>query len=482
MKLAELSDLRRRLAKRNIAAAPSIQRISISGLTGFRDLDIAPQTGFLALCGGTGVGKTAFLESLYYALSSSEAEQPRGLKRLSGARVRVEVALPTGTYTFDGTVGRRAPDEDWEGLGTGVQFVGLENRTTDIQAALRDQDIDVLKEGVGRGSLDGETVSALSLICRRVYSSVGFYEIEVGESIVPLFEVTVGELTYDSTTMATGELSTFYLAWALQRAESYGVLILEEPEAFLPPVSHRAIFGLIAKAALQKHLGIVLSTHAATVASELESTNLIAIRKHENLARISGNDETKAKVLSYLGLTPSRTIVALVEDEVGQEIFLHLFRQAELPGLVNLEVVVEPDGAGAIGKRLDFVPAIKSALFLGVLDGDMKQEASSWETPHEIVFLPFSRPIETELLETMRRNVPEIAARVGVSEDSLSNGLSDTEGGNYHDAFKQVAGAIGVDRKILTHATYEIWAQQESNAGAVQEFLAKLSMIAQARS
>lgn len=79
MRLAELQKVKLDLSKRTREAASLIELVEIRDLPGFVDAALQPDTGFLVICGGTGVGKTALLDLLYCGLRSEDNPAPREL-------------------------------------------------------------------------------------------------------------------------------------------------------------------------------------------------------------------------------------------------------------------------------------------------------------------------------------------------------------------------------------------------------------------
>lgn len=450
MRLAELNKLREDLSSRHKAAAPSIESFRIKNLSGFADCVINPKGGFLVICGGTGVGKTTLLELLYSSLRGEDDPAPRNMSRLSGAFAEVNVAFPAemkgnyrGIFTLD-----QAP----AGVQTGVRFVGLEARTAEIQFALADEDFDVLKEGAGRKFFDRSLVDLVSLVCSKSYDRISFYETEIGDRNVPIFEVEMDGLIYNSNSMATGELSVFYLAWVISTAPPYSILIIEEPEAHLPPLSHFAIFGLLARYTLKLKLCLVISTHSPTIASEVPDRSLVSIRRAGRQSILPVGIESKTKILARLGLQPRRQAVLFVEDNLARDVLYELIAEHEINSACFVEIHVCINGAGEIKTRLENIPSgLTSISFVGVLDGDMRQKSASWKTANPIVFLPFVKEMEVEFLDSAESSLANFAKRIGRKVDNLEYSLSSTQGQNYHDRYKNVSYKLRMDEIAFTN-------------------------------
>lgn len=477
MRTARSADLRRALERRNPQQAPFIRQVKIENLPGFADATIEPRTGFLSICGGTGIGKTALLELFRLSLEPQTAgaagSQPR---RLQTAAVEIEVSHPEGVYARRSTVGAPAPSDD-EGYPSGLQFVGLAQRTSDIQLYLEDADLEVLKESVDPISLSNSELAAVSAVCKKSYSSGKIYEIDYeGDMTLPLVEVVEGMHSYDSRSMATGELSAFYLLWTLKRAETYSMVLIEEPEAYLPPLSHSAIFSLICDYTVSRRLGVVITTHSAFIASEVPDRNLMPVRRQAGQSILPVTAESKARVLGRLGLGPQRSALLFVEDELAAAVLRELVALHELELVCKLEIVVPGGGFGDVRRALEGLPLdLASIRFTGVLDGDMRERVGDWPMLKHVAFLPFEQSMEVELLDAIARTPMKFATVVNRTATRVEDVLEASRGQDHHDRWAAVAAGLGLSSGVLVPRALERWLKIPGKKRLTQAFIRDLA-------
>lgn len=477
MRLAEIGRLRKNLEERHKNAAPCIAEFGFRNLPGFADATVTPGTGFLAICGGTGLGKTALLELFQRALGSETAGQDRPkLDRLGAANVSISVTRGEDDYRIDRpATGVSAVDA--AGYPAGVHLVGLSDRTFDAPAYFRSMDISTLKDGVDGVEFDVKERDALSAICRKEYSKIVFFEVEgPNGEIVPLFELEESGSAYNSVGMATGELSAIHLAWALRRAEAFSVVIIEEPEAYLPSLSHSWMFGLICSYALEKRLAIILSTHSPIIASDIPAKNLLSLRRQGGTTVLPSGSESKVRVLAKLGMRPIRHAVLFVEDDVANYVTKELAEMFEFSAVCNIEVVTVAGGAGAIRVAIRGLPQeVNSVTLLGVLDGDMTEEAGGWDELDRMVFLPFKNAMEVEFLEALEAAPTAAARELGRTAIVLSQALDVTRGTDHHDRYIEVAATLGIELESFSRVAMARWLRKSGSKSATGKFVRELA-------
>lgn len=475
MRLAELAALQEKLASRHPNAAPRIKKISLQGLPGVRDLDLRLDTGFLAICGGTGTGKSALIEAIYSSVKGEDDPQAFAAKRLEGTAYEIVVDTPDARFVRSGTLGGQ--DEAQDDYKPGARLVSLADRTSTLQQAFSELDLNVIKDGVSPVEMNDADREALSLVCGKHYQSVIYYELEIREGITaPFFEVVESPaMAYNSSTMSTGELSAFYLCWACLNAEAFGLLFVEEPEAFLPPASHRALVGLLGKHAIAKRLGLIITTHSTTVASEVPETSLVSLRRANSQSEPLVGD-VRARVLRRLGLVPPKRCVAIVEDRLAAQVLNEIISIGALDDYAQFEIIVEVDGASAIISALEKMPKdVLSILLLGVLDGDQAEELAASKVRYPTVLLPFDVQMEGVLIHALRHKLDELPSLIGRDIETIRDALAQHEGEDDHDRFRAIAGTLRVEDSALARIALRFWMESaEKNATAVRTLVATL--------
>lgn len=475
MRQARIADLRRQLSMRHSNAAPRITLLRLEGLPGFANVELAPNTGFLAICGGTGLGKSALLEAIRLIAEPVSIGIQQGSDRLSGATITATIEHQGQEYRRSRTAGIPTADDD--GFPNGIAFVGLADRTTVVQSYFRDLDIDVIKTNsepieVGRADL-----ANLAAICRKEYESAQIFEIDgAGDEVLPFIEISDGGVKYDTRSMATGELSAFYLFWTLQRAEPFSLVLMEEPESYLPPLSHESIFALICDHALRRRLGIFITTHSTAIASQIPQANLLSIRRKGGLSTLPTTGESKSRILSRLGLGPQKHAVLFVEDQLAHDILSEILARFEFKLICRVEIVNTSGGDGAVKTALEGLPTgIGSVKFLGVLDGDVADVARKWKCAKSLIFLPFAKQMETELLSAIESKPGRLGRLLTRENSRIEDALLHSAGTDSHDRLKSVAEELGVPFEALTHSGLEVWSKISGNRARMTRFARELA-------
>ena len=477
MRLAEIEDWRRRLAKRDPRAGPILEIIEINELPGLEALSFEPQTGFLAICGGTGSGKSAVLQLLHTALSAL----PVGQAPLAGPRYRqtsVRVRATAPGVDFDRTISvGQATVEALDGFDQGAEFIGLSDRTSNLTTFFNKSDVEVLKEGITPSEFDADQLASASSTCRKDYEKIAVFEIEgPDDRIYPFFEVTEAGKTYDSLSLSTGELSALYIIWATSSAEPFSFVLIEEPEAFLPNLSHNALFGFLSRVSVERRLGLLLSTHAPSIASHVPRKNIFSMVRAGGESTVLGGSESRIRALARLGLRPSARAILFVEDALAKAILSEIQGLYEFDAVCGIEIVDVGGGAGGIKNALEHLPeGITSVQLLGVLDGDMEAEAKSWDCADRLLFLPFRAAAEQEFIKDMETNPARFGRALSRSERVVLDALEQSRGDNFHDRFNALHGALGHSKDTITSAALAHWIKRASRKAHVRKFATRLA-------
>ena len=111
----------------------------------------------------------------------------------------------------------------------------------------------------------------LSYILNKHYEFVEIYEIDdyQDEDLFPIVIVKENGSTYDTRTMSLGEISVLTIFWSLNHAAVGSIVLLDEPEIYLSPVSQGALMDYLATACVQKQLSVILTTHSPQMFARL---------------------------------------------------------------------------------------------------------------------------------------------------------------------------------------------------------------------
>lgn len=274
--------------------------------------------------------------------------------------------------------------------------------------------------------------------------------------------------------MATGELSVLYLAWVLNRSDRGAVFLIEEPEAYLPPITHRYVIALIASSALRKGLAIAVTTHSSNIVESVPEKNILPLRREAFHSVVAKGPEAKARALRRLGLRPARRMILVVEDQCAFLAVREILARAGDKLWVDAEIVVEPDGESGIREFVRRVPAsVQSTVIVGVLDGDQKDG-----NPEErILHLPLDGAPEDELIQIIRDNIKHLSRlsrrEIDVVEDSVELASSLDK----HEFFLRLSKDLGLSTDTLVKFSLDMLLKKQSKRVKFDKFIAKLGSL-----
>lgn len=286
------------------------------------------------------------------------------------------------------------------------------------------------------------------------------YEVEDpdrADEIVPFFTVREGGLSYSLSDMGTGELSAIYLIWVLQYVKPRSFILIEEPEAMLPPASHTKIFDLICVKAMEQELAVAIATHSPDIVSALPLAQILFLNRLGGVSTYAAHAEQKYHALSELGLNLPKTALFMVEDVVALHTANELIARFDNHLAQLLEIRNIGSGFGALKVILDNIPEFESIRIFGLLDGDMLTKTMDWRCKDSCFYLPFGESMEVEFLRSVRQNVPGFAQKVNRSTQLIERGLRKAEGIDPHDGFKDFCSAIGFTLELGVNFCFSHW-------------------------
>lgn len=147
------------------------------------------------------------------------------------------------------------------------------------------EDLDSMVEEYGELELSRQRIDDLQRVIGRNYESVAWYALELepsdsaakesflwgsDTSLVPYFRAKYHGVEYASPEMGLGELSMHMLFWILEQYRDVPglTLLLDEPDAYLPPVGVKALLHRILALCADRKWRVVLSTHSEEMISQ----------------------------------------------------------------------------------------------------------------------------------------------------------------------------------------------------------------------
>lgn len=314
----------------------------------------------------------------------------------------------------------------------------------------------------------------LGRIVGRSYESVDWFEFEVelsdkevgrkfswnGETpLIPYFEVEHQGMSYSSRDMGLGEFSVHFLFWILEqyRERRDLVLLLDEPDAYLPPIGSSSLLLRALNLCLERDWKIVLSTHSAEMMERaLEQEAFVLLRAEKEGAIVALHSADNPSAADSLMTDPPIRNVIFVEDESAW-MLTNVLMEVGDRRLPRTSTVVWGGGTGymiALQEHFPRTPASRFA-YAYVFDGDQRTEVGkSRKTRWPAVFLPTSH--DPDVLYKMNGKDPnELAVRLNVPLDELVVFLDTLEGLDPHDWVNDLGKKYGRQKTLRVLA--EMW-------------------------
>lgn len=428
---------------------------------------------------------------LWPSLRKAGGALPRGVFSFDGARIDLsEPCIIVGGLNGSGKSRvLRALADSLEDKGLLINVHALCER---VLAVLRSRDdFGDMKDEFGRIGPDDKRRSDVERAVGREYESVDWYALEIESSVtsdtdgfggaeadlLPYFDVEYRGARYTSRDMGLGEFSVHLLFWILEqhREESDLTLILDEPDAYLPPVGSSALLTRLLRVCLDRGWRLVVASHASTMISEALAQQAFVLLRVDDSGRTTAvHSRDDASLAELLLGDPVVRRVLFVEDESAFALTQVL---VELIGLRALREtsIVWGDGSGYMEElqRHFPKPPEPAIRFAYVFDGDKRSEVSESKSRRwPAVFLPTDLDPD-ELFKSLRSECTELAQRLHVPVGDLQARMDLLEGKDSHDWVNELAAAYGRPRVLKTLA--ELWV--DTNAGEASAFVDELLAV-----
>lgn len=335
-----------------------------------------------------------------------------------------------------------------------------------------------------------ERLDDLRRVVGRDYDLVEWFALEVEPSdqsvaerfrwsgdqpLVPYFRVEYRGLHYTSRDMGLGEFSVHFLFWILEhyREAADLTLLLDEPDAFLPPVGVSALLTRVLQLCLKRGWRVVLTTHSEEmIVRALEADAFTLLRIDERGATVALNAADDPSVGSMLLARPPIEHIIFCEDESAWYLTRALLDSVDRQ-LLRATSVIWGRGSGYLAKLHEHLPRQPrpDIRFAFAFDGDQRGNVEVLEGRWPAVFLPTNEDPDT-LFKRLAADPEGIGARLGRPTDEVARCLDMIEGADPHDWVNDLAGEFG-RAQVLTGLA-SLWAakNQERASAFLDELVA----------
>lgn len=273
IKMDKLSDCWRHVASRknfNI----KICNLSIKGVPLFEDADIMISSALTSICGRNGIGKTSLLKLIYGILSKDLCN------------VGVFSSSDIGSISLDIMINGKKQTFT-PSIGDGLRNVEYFDASSMALKVISEINVSPDKNGWFNTSspffLEKENLFFVQKITGKKYEYVKVNEVEgiVDDLTFPYFEVKEinSNIVYTSENMGQGEHKLLIAIWKLIYTENNSILFIEEPEAFICPVSQKSFMDFLAYTIDTKKINVLMATHSEHILSPQNLNSVLVLAK-----------------------------------------------------------------------------------------------------------------------------------------------------------------------------------------------------------
>ncbi|MUJ22017.1 ATP-dependent nuclease [Aliivibrio fischeri] len=445
-RLATISDYWRKAVRSGFST--SIKTIKFNDCNVFLNLEINFGNGIQAVCGRNGIGKSSLIRSLFDSLYTED--NISGRPRFNSSTVSLDSLVVTGKTISGNFESNNLPD-DFEldiSLFDPCYIVPM------MQKFLVNlSDIDELKDAYARNEYNQEQKKQINYISAYRYKKIfcttieeEFSDFEVSK--IPFFEVETNDgRSYDSRTMGMGEFSIFYFNWLIneQSGCENKILLLEEPESFLPPVIQKKMMDTIAYLAAEKNTQVILCSHSEHILGNIPRKNINILKRVANTIR-KVDAHSNFQSLKELGLHAPKQGIIFCEDDAALSLSQELISKSS-KYVKDSFYYIKSGSNGDISKRLNLLPKnIDNLKFVGLFDGDSRHITADvpnknvfflpGENSPELLFIPYFDGLTLQQKQDL----------FGKNEEEISLALERIDGLEEHDYFSEFFSAISMNK------------------------------------
>lgn len=296
--------------------------------------------------------------------------------------------------------------------------------------------------------------------------------LEFRPDVIPFFEVQyAGGFVADSHTLSQGELSLLTLIWALTASANSEIMLLDEPDAHLSPVSGSRALDLIAKYSIEQGFQCFVTSHGYLALAAVPNPSFIVLaERNQYTQKVKFKGGTADALWRALRVRPPLRNLLVVEDEAGSQ----LLRLIARLGAIDLDWdsrIAVVGGSASVRDAARFPERLFSTLnVIAVLDGDERKRG---KLGHALILPEDMSPEDLALREI--QNHPDSILESVAGHDLLS-ALGRSAGDDPHDRLKEVADTAGVPLTVLREAAWAHWLQYTADGNAfLEDFTTRLS-------
>lgn len=179
--------------------------------------------------------------------------------------------------------------------------------------------------------------------------------------------VKVGTTLYSSLSMGAGEQRVFTILEAVDKAEPYGLILIDELDLLLHQSSLKRLIEKLASRAEKKHLQIIFTVHNQFILTCPEVDFRHILHKQDKCYCLAGNDP---QALEQLTDVVQQDIMIYVEDELSKALIRQICSEERCMKRVAVSTFGAIENAFALAVSCVLIEELKQKKMIFVLDGD----------------------------------------------------------------------------------------------------------------
>lgn len=437
----------------------------VEGVAGVGIVETSLDGGVTAICGINGSGKTTIIRAVEAIIKGKiETGDQARLSGLTGRVIVDRIGEPKVREVAVAEGGAKWVPEEFE---FPVFLLDVADLVRHIRTDLLARDD--LEAAISEGSfqsLKPAELSDLSYLIGRSYSGLEYAELEAHDDIeFPFFRVIAFGQPYDSRRMGQGELAGALLLWhLLKKIPGGSLVILEEPESFLSPLSQRHLLDVLAKYSSERKLAFLVTTHSEPILRRLPDQAIRILRRTQNGVTIR-EPKFPREYLDIIGMPRQAEVVVFVEDDAALEFSSGWIARHDISLLSRIELV-SVGGEAKVTKALALPREVSSVGFVGLYDGDQRGATHTVAWP--IAFLPSARSPEGLLRHFVAEHSGAAASALGIPEPTLSELHASISHLNDRDWLIDLSEHLAQERATTIRALAAAWMAHSTNASESQ--------------
>lgn len=481
LRKAKIDDHWRRVFKRNYTI--EIDNISIIEEHAFSEFRANLSKGISCIVGKNGIGKSNFIRTIYNAFHTSDSNREMfHLSIIKDGLVDINYSINKDIHHSSTKVGERLNQIDDASI-TSFLYDPC-NTVPTLQEMLKTQDnLEEMLVGYNETTLPDKDLTIINYLTGNHYDVVKIITIEDEYDNFPnfpFFSVTINSISYDVRTMGLGEFSLFYFYWIINYVSKYEgnkILLIEEPESFLPPSSQVKLANILVKSIDENGISCILSSHSEHIIKRIPRDNILIFSKLGNKIKCKQALDN-FEHLKTIGLSAPKLGILLFEDTAAIQFFKTLIKNSKEYVPDSFYYLNSGSESNIINDLKSIPSKIESFLIIGIFDGDCRNTIIKLPETSYYTYLPSEYNPETLLIKFLKDiNPNDLALLFNKTVDEINYALDETTGCDHHDYFEIMSRSLDSEYNFIFSSVCKIWTETPSNKSMVDKFMTEFRSI-----